>query len=56
MAVIIGDDWTKVPAEPDERPMPPPHDRSYPPQHTVDDEGKLPDRLHHWEVVRVDEW
>ncbi len=52
MAVIDGDDWRTVPAEPDERPMPPVRERSYPPQRTIDDnDGKLPDPLHHWEVV-----
>jgi len=52
MAVIVGDDWTTVPAEPDERPMPPPRVRRFPPQHTIDDDdGRLPDRLNHWEVV-----
>ena len=52
MAVIMGDDWTTVPAETDERPMPPSRDRSYPPRHSVDDDdGRLPDRLNHWEGV-----
>jgi len=53
---VIGDDWRTVPAEPDERRMPPPRDRSYPPQHTVADEGgKLRDPLHHWDEAWV-EW
>ncbi len=53
---VIDDDWSTVPAEPDERPMPPVRERSYPPQRTIDDnDGKLPDPLHHWEEVWV-EW
>ncbi len=53
MAVIVGDDWTTVPAEADERPMPPLRERTYPPQRKPreGEDGKLPDPLTHWEEV-----
>ncbi len=50
---VIGDDWSTVPAESDERPMPPVRERSYPPQRgpREGEDGKLLDPLHHWEMV-----
>ncbi|MEO6579305.1 MAG: hypothetical protein ABIO99_10465 [Candidatus Limnocylindria bacterium] len=48
---LIGDDWRTIPAELDERPMPPSRERSFPPQHSIGDDGTLPDELHHWEEV-----
>ncbi len=56
MAVIVGDDWTVVPTE-DERPTTPPRERRYPPQRVPreGEDGRLPDRLGHWDEVKV-EW
>ena len=54
---VIGDDWTKVPAEPDERPTPPARERNYPPQRVPreGEGGELPDPLYQWEELWV-EW
>jgi hypothetical protein len=54
--VVIGDDWRKVPPEPDDTPSPPLQERAPPKPHLVEPEdGSLPDPLGHWEEVYVDE-
>ncbi len=56
MVVIGDDDWTTVPTE-DEQPPTPPRERRYPPQRVPreGEDGRLPDRLGHWDEVKV-EW